>query len=133
MNSLASGRQAVVLVHGVGEQQPMQTLKAFVDHLLCVSRVRRSWWSRVTSPPQFEDERDEGLLERRFSYSWNEHFSLHILHHAAPFAGTRWTNLYFDSDPIGGKVRQELLTALDLGIGPQRPASTAAPNTATAR
>lgn len=31
----------------------------------------------------------------------NERFSLH---HAAPFAVVRWTNLYFPSDPIGGPL-----------------------------
>jgi pimeloyl-ACP methyl ester carboxylesterase len=28
-----------------------------------------------------------------------------ILHHAAPFAATRWTNFYFRDDPIGGPLR----------------------------
>jgi hypothetical protein len=29
-----------------------------------------------------------------------------ILHHAAPFACTRWTNLYFPNDPVGGSLRE---------------------------
>ena len=27
-----------------------------------------------------------------------------ILHHAAPFAATRWTNFFFADDPIGGPL-----------------------------
>jgi hypothetical protein len=57
-----------------------------------------------TSPPQLEDARDAGLTTQQFSYSDEQHFGLQILHHAALFACTRWTNLYFPSDPIGGPV-----------------------------
>ncbi len=57
-----------------------------------------------TSPPQPEDPRDKDHLSKHFAVSDVNSFSLTILHHAALFACTRWTNLYFPSDPIGGKV-----------------------------
>ena len=51
-------------------------------------------------PPQADDDRDklygESLLTTPTGCS--------LLHHAAPFACTRWTNLYFDRDIIGGSI-----------------------------
>jgi hypothetical protein len=53
-----------------------------------------------TCPPQPVDERDwqygRSLLKTPSGGT--------LLHHAALFACTRWTNLYFDRDIIGGKV-----------------------------
>jgi pimeloyl-ACP methyl ester carboxylesterase len=51
-----------------------------------------------------------------------------ILHHAAPFAATRWTNFYFRDDPIGGPlanvfgdgVKDIKLRPEDLGLGASR-------------
>ena len=65
-----------------------------------------------TCPPQPNDRRDtqygdELLLDP----STGRHF----LHHAALFACTRWTNFYFESDIIGGRV-----TSLGEGIDNQR-------------
>ena len=57
-----------------------------------------------TSPPQFEDLRDEGRLVKQIMSFPSEHATLQILHHAALFACTRWTNLYFPADPVGGPV-----------------------------
>lgn len=58
-----------------------------------------------TSPPQTADERDQGRLIKRFDFTGGtEHADIAILHHAAVFACTRWTNLYFGSDLIGGPV-----------------------------
>jgi len=55
-----------------------------------------------TSPPQLEDDRDTGRL--RISFPHAPHSGVQILHHAALFACTRWTNLYFAADPVGGPV-----------------------------
>jgi hypothetical protein len=57
-----------------------------------------------TCPPQLEDARDEGRLEKVFAYPHPGYPRLKILHHAALFACTRWTNLYFPGDPIGGAL-----------------------------
>lgn len=57
-----------------------------------------------TSPPQLEDPRDKNLLTKHFAFTDKKNFNLTILHHAALFGCTRWTNMYFPSDPIGGKV-----------------------------
>lgn len=61
-------------------------------------------------PPQPEDSRDEkdisgnaGLLERVLGAD-DQKRSIRILHHAALFACTRWTNLYFPGDIIGGPL-----------------------------
>ena len=56
-----------------------------------------------TCPPKGEDCRDRGLLGRTYKDGKGEHY-VHILHHGAPFAVTRWTNLYFPGDIIGGAV-----------------------------
>src|SRR5436309_1336739 len=47
-----------------------------------------------TCPPQQEDDRDRELLECVY-YRGNQEVEVRILHHGAPFAVTRWTNLYF--------------------------------------
>lgn len=61
-----------------------------------------------TAPPQAEDDRDQeygqSRLEKKVISFANKEKNVRILHHAALFACTRWTNLYFESDPIGGKV-----------------------------
>ncbi|MGZ9190404.1 MAG: hypothetical protein ACXW39_10145, partial [Nitrospira sp.] len=56
-----------------------------------------------TCPPEREDPRDCGLLGRTYVDGKEAHY-VHILHHGAPFAVTRWTNLYFPGDIIGGPV-----------------------------
>jgi len=60
-----------------------------------------------TSPPQLEDRRDEGrLVVRSLDFPLRGRDSpVMILHHAAHFACTRWTNLYFAGDVIGGALR----------------------------
>jgi hypothetical protein len=59
-----------------------------------------------TCPPQLEDARDSdygtSLLRA------HPHDSTHeckLLHHAALFGCTRWTNVYFDGDLIGGPIQ----------------------------
>ena len=54
-------------------------------------------------PPRCEDDRDLGHLGRTYEGKKGKHY-VHILHHGAPFAVTRWTNLYFPGDIIGGPV-----------------------------
>jgi hypothetical protein len=56
-----------------------------------------------TCPPQPEDPRDNGLLWRKYDKA-GEPRNMRILHHGALFAVTRWTNLYFPGDVIGGPV-----------------------------
>lgn len=57
-----------------------------------------------TCPPQLEDARDIGFLSP--SYRLNDGLleKKKLLHHAALFACTRWTNIYFLSDRVGGPV-----------------------------
>ena len=40
----------------------------------------------------------------RFEAAVNDNDPTLILHHAAPFAATRWTNFFFRDDPIGGPL-----------------------------
>jgi len=51
-------------------------------------------------PPQLKDDRDEQYGESLLKTAGGGK----LLHHAAPFACTRWTNLYFDRDTIGGSI-----------------------------
>ena len=58
-----------------------------------------------TCPPQLEDARDIGFLAPEYQLpdgTWTR--SKTLLHHAALFACTRWTNLYFTSDFVGGPL-----------------------------
>lgn len=59
-----------------------------------------------TCPPMPDDHRDAGLLAKHVTIG-NEDATLCVLHHAAPFACTRWTNLYYSSDLIGGAVKSQ--------------------------
>jgi hypothetical protein len=56
-----------------------------------------------TCPAQPEDPRDYGLLWRKYDQAGCPR-DVRILHHGAPFAVTRWTNLFFPGDIIGGPV-----------------------------
>jgi len=59
-----------------------------------------------TCPPQLEDARDIGFLAPQYQLpdgTWTASKSL--LHHGALFACTKWTNLYFMADIIGGPLR----------------------------
>ena len=58
-----------------------------------------------TCPPQLEDARDIGFLAPAYQLpdgTWTQSKSL--LHHAALFACTRWTNIHFASDLVGGPL-----------------------------
>jgi hypothetical protein len=60
-----------------------------------------------TCPPTLEDGRDIGYLSRVYEVG-DQKRTIRLLHHAAPFACTRWTNLYFPGDIIGGPVAPRL-------------------------
>ena len=62
-----------------------------VDEFCCLIEQREL----PTSPPQ----KDQGKTYA----GWEESIGIK-LHHAAPFAVTQWTNVYFPSDPIGGRL-----------------------------
>jgi hypothetical protein len=68
------------------------------DKAFCDAKRQREL---PTCPPQREDCRDDGLLWRKID---GVNPAVRILHHGAPFAITRWTNLYFPGDIIGGPV-----------------------------
>jgi hypothetical protein len=69
-----------------------------------------------TCPPQLEDERDMGYLSQAYRLDGGSLEQKKLLHHAALFACTRWTNLFFEKDIIGGKVCGESLERLGSGI-----------------
>jgi len=53
-----------------------------------------------TCPPQPNDSRDQQYGDNLLATPTGGS----LLHHAAPFACTRWTNFYFDKDIIGGEI-----------------------------
>jgi hypothetical protein len=57
-----------------------------------------------TCPPTLESSRHEGAVLKRFSYPPTQ--AARVPHHAAVFAPTRWTNLYF---PCKALVRGDLV------------------------
>lgn len=59
-----------------------------------------------TSPPT-ADEADNKIHYNSKPYSINtEKRTVKILHHSALFATTRWTNIFFSSDFIGGPIKE---------------------------
>lgn len=64
-----------------------------------------------TCPPVAEGKSDVHPNGRYYSYKKRyklengQKRSIKVLHHAAPFACTRWTNLYFGGDIIGGPLQ----------------------------
>jgi hypothetical protein len=77
-----------------------------------------------TSPPQAEDDRDSGRLVQRFDFPTQaRHGEVSILHHAALFACTRWTNLYFRGDWIGGPLGADALFGAGVRDVPLQPHS----------
>jgi hypothetical protein len=94
---------------------------AHADVLLAANRdmlrVGQSQREFPTCPPQPEDGRDHGLLWRRFGETERRH--VRILHHGAPFAVTRWTNLYFRGDIVGGPLADLFGKGIkDVPLGP---------------
>lgn len=59
-----------------------------------------------TCPPQLEDGRDVGYLSPSYRLQDGTLAKKKLLHHAALFACTRWTNIYFHSDVIGGEIKK---------------------------
>jgi hypothetical protein len=68
----------------------------------------------ITCPPQRDDKGYAYSGPRPYDVGQNKLYTPLILHHAAPFAVTRWTNLYFPSklglfgDFVGGPLAPEL-------------------------
>jgi hypothetical protein len=84
---------------------------------LCIGKKQREF---PTCPPAEEDERDCGLLWRTYDDAGRRR-EVRILHHGAPFAVTRWTNLFFPADVIGGPVSDVLGKGIkDVRLCPSR-------------
>jgi hypothetical protein len=64
-------------------------------------RNRKEQREYPTCPPQPNDQRD---TQYGVDLLLDTSTGRHLLHHAALFACTRWTNFYFDSDIIGGPI-----------------------------
>lgn len=68
-------------------------------------------------PPVLDD--GDIAFKRNYSYGKSKTRSIMILHHAACFAVTRWTNIYFPhngwfkGDPVGGPLRSLFGEAID--------------------
>jgi hypothetical protein len=86
-------RQAVVVIHGIGEQRPMSTLRAFVAHVVPASEQNRS---RIFSKPDrmsesFELRRLSVEKSRRrpttdfYEYYWAHHMEGTKLRHLWPW------------------------------------------------
>jgi hypothetical protein len=64
-------------------------------------RQRQSERELSTCPPQADRGKYSYLVNYKVN---NQPRSCHVLHHAALFACTRWTNLYFPGDFVGGPL-----------------------------
>ncbi|CUS34037.1 hypothetical protein [Candidatus Nitrospira nitrificans] len=85
---------------------------AYADYLLADRKYdmadRKQDRELPSCPPQLDDRRDIDRLSNRYKLSdgtWSEkEKTKKLLHHAALFACTRWTNIFFAADMIGGKL-----------------------------
>lgn len=129
-------RQAVVVIHGIGEQKPMQTLRGFVDTLLGAT-PKPSWYERVTGkrlhpeqepPLRFFSKPDRltDTLELRRLSSWPPNVPIQTdfyeLYWAHLMQGTVWSyivawlRMLMFRVPIGAHVRIKLLWAVSWGV-----------------
>lgn len=60
-----------------------------------------------TCPPQIDAEDEHFAFPVSFSKSYDKKVRVKCLHHAAHFAATQWTNIYFKNDWIGGSLANE--------------------------
>lgn len=62
-----------------------------------------------SAPPEPLLDRDPIAVGKPASYGFKLHHSSrrYVYHHAAPFALTRWTNLYYPADPFSGPLREQ--------------------------
>jgi len=60
-----------------------------------------------TSPPVMDEHDKNFAFNQQFKRKDKEPRDIKILHHAAHFAETKWTNIYFKNDWIGGKLSDE--------------------------
>ncbi len=98
-----AARQAVVVIHGIGEQRPMQTLRAFVDTLLGAA-PKPSWWARLSggphveeqAPPRFHSKPDrltDTLELRRLASGPPLQTDFYELYWAHLMEGTAWSHI----------------------------------------
>ena len=68
---------------------------------------RKSQRELPTCPPQIDLEDEHFAFAVNFSKSYDKKIKVKCLHHAAHFAATQWTNIYFENDWIGGSLANE--------------------------
>lgn len=69
--------------------------------------VRKNDRELPTCPPIMETGKIHFFNKaKNYKNKAGENKSIYFLHHAALFAPTRWTNLYFPGDPISGPLRE---------------------------
>lgn len=59
-----------------------------------------------TCPPIADEKEDEIFYHQHFTDPNGKEKDIKILHHAAPFAITRWTNIFFSTDFVGGEMQR---------------------------
>jgi len=66
-----------------------------------------------TCPPNRSQHVNKGGFVVKLSDEAERFIDYPIIGHQAPFAITRWTNLYFSNDPIGGKLGPAFLNGIE--------------------
>ena len=66
-----------------------------------------------TCPPDRSREVNKGRFVVKLSDELERFIDYHIIGHQAPFAITRWTNLCFSNDPVGGKLAPAFLNGIE--------------------
>jgi hypothetical protein len=60
-----------------------------------------------TSPPKFDENDKNFAFDHLFKREGKPPRDIKILHHAAYFAETKWTNIYFENDWVGGNLSEQ--------------------------
>ena len=73
MNEFENGRQAVVLIHGMGNQYPMETLRSFVKNLSSEDQIIYSSPNRITEDLELRRLSFDDKPFDFYEYYWAHH------------------------------------------------------------
>lgn len=105
----ASGRQAIVVIHGIGDQRPMDTLRPFVDAVLNVDPRGENGAKYYSKPDGLSSTFELRRLQSRDSRPRTDYFELYW-QHLVPTA--TWRKIYSWLTLLLGRRGREVPPAL---------------------
>jgi hypothetical protein len=110
-------RQAIVIIHGIGEQQPMETLRGFVDALLKEDNQNKEKGRRYHSKPDtisnsYELRRIKLRKFEEINKDWSYETDFYEYYWAHRMSGTRWPHVLNWIGRILLRSREDLKNSL---------------------